>query len=83
MDMGQMKRIIQELESEEGFFSRVNGICQSENIPLYEAWREVEHSREELGLNPKFSSLTAFYNARWRYHKFGGQIHRFQDEDSE
>ena len=75
-----MKQLIRELESDEGFFSRVQTISFDTNVPLFQAWEKVEGIREELGLNHKYPTVRAFYEARRVYHRVNGQIYRLQPE---
>lgn len=81
METNDIKQKIQDLESQEGYFSIIQSLSICENIPFCEAWKQVEKTREELGLNPKYRSAKSFYSARERYHLCGGTIYRFQGEE--
>jgi hypothetical protein len=80
--MAEIKRLIMALESDEGFFGMVQQRSIEGNIPLVAAWLEVETLREDLGLRHRYTSKESFYVCRHRYHQAGGEIFRFQDDES-
>jgi hypothetical protein len=80
--MAEIKRLIMALESDEGFFGMVQQRSIEGNIPLVAAWLEVETLREEIGMKHRYSSARSFYECRRRFHNVGGEIFRFQDDES-
>jgi len=81
MDMEQIRDFIRTLESDETYFSLIQVRHQVKAITLREAWQSVEDERHALGLNPKHPTYQAYRTARHRYHRGGGEITRFQDEE--
>jgi hypothetical protein len=82
--MAEIKRLVMALESDEGFFGMVQQRSIEGNISLVAAWQEVEALREEIGMKHRYSSAQSFYVCRHRFHRSGGEIFRFQeDEDIE
>jgi hypothetical protein len=79
-DMAEIKRLIECLESDEGYFGMVQTISTEDNVPLTEAFTRVEDIREELGLKHRYTTTRSFYSARHRHHQRGGEIFRLQDD---
>lgn len=79
--MAEIRELIRTLESDEGYFTLINQKAADENILLRDAYELVEGMREELGMNRKHPTPTAFYMARMRYHRSGGALIRFQDDE--
>jgi hypothetical protein len=51
----------------------VNTRSMEGNIPLQQAWREVEDIRIELGLPQKYKNAQSFYVCRSLHYKCGGK----------
>lgn len=80
--MAEIKRLIEALESDEGFFGMVSQKSHDQGIPLVDAWLEVESIRTELGLRHRYTSKESFYVCRHRFHQSGGEIFRFIEPES-
>ena len=65
------KHLVKSLCSHEGFFAAVSSRSVEGNIPLAQAWREVEDMRVELGLPQKYKSVESFYVCRHIHHRCG------------
>lgn len=81
-DMAEIKRLIEALESDEGYFGMVQQISSDEALPIREAFFRVEQLRVELGLRHRYTSENSFRVCRHRFHQSGGEISRFIEPES-
>lgn len=80
-DMAEIKRLIETLESDEGYFGMVQTISTEKNVTLQAAFCEVETIRSHIGLRHRFTSVESFYVGRHKHHHSGGEISRFIEPD--